>query len=136
MAFNGRSYAVEDTHDVATVSRDETDLVLHTAELLRAAGLEVPVVSVGSKALPKEIMSRLTVGYGTVLGYPGLVIERVSEEASVMVWRTPHHVDPPRFGDQVQIVSNHCCSATYLFSDFLLIDGGEVERLPVGARTR
>jgi len=198
MAFNGRSYAVEDTRDVARVSRAETELVLHTADLLRSAGLDVPAVSVGStpsaatvaaipgiteirpgtyifndatqvalgaatiadcaqticatvmsvpadgrivvdagsKALPKEVMSRLTVGYGTVLGYPGLVVERVSEEASVMVWSTPDHVDPPRLGDQVQIVSNHCCSATYLYSHFLLVDGGDVERLPVNARTR
>ncbi|UWP80301.1 alanine racemase [Dactylosporangium fulvum] len=198
MAFNGRSYTVEDARDVARVSRAETELVLLTAEMLRTAGLEVPVVSVGStpsaatvaaipgiteirpgtyifndatqvalgaatladcaqticatvmsapadgrividagsKALPKEIMNRLTVGYGTVLGYPGLVIERVTEEASVLVWSTPDHVEPPRLGDQIQIVSNHCCPATYLYSHFLLIDGGDVERLPVNARTR
>ncbi|MFJ8206940.1 alanine racemase [Micromonospora chalcea] len=198
MAFNGRSYAVEDARDVATVSRAETELVLHTTELLRRAGREVPVVSIGStpsaatvaaipgiteirpgtyifndatqvalgaatladcaqtvcatvmsapadgrividagsKALPKEVMSPLTVGYGIALGYPGLVVERVSEEASVLVWSSPDHADPPRVGDQIQIVSNHCCSATYLFSHFLLISGGDVERLPVRARTR
>lgn len=94
------------------------------------------VIDAGSKALPKETMSQLTTGFGTVLGYPGLVIDRVSEEASVLTWAVPDHIDPPKVGDQLQVVSNHCCSATYLFSHFWLIGDGVFDRLPVNARTR
>jgi D-serine deaminase-like pyridoxal phosphate-dependent protein len=94
------------------------------------------VIDAGSKALPKETMSRLTTGFGIVLDYPGLVIERVSEEASVLTWADRDHIDPPKVGDQLQVVSNHCCSATYLFSHFWLIGDGTVDRLPIHARMR
>ncbi|HEY1489020.1 MAG TPA: alanine racemase [Micromonosporaceae bacterium] len=97
------------------------------------------VVDAGSKALPKETMSRLTNGYGSVLGHPDLVIERVSEEASVLTWSPATGVDPadrPGVGDQLQLISNHCCSATYLFSHFWLVGAGLLDRLPIGARTR
>lgn len=94
------------------------------------------VIDAGSKSLPKETMCRFTAGFGVVLGYPGLVIERVSEEASVLTWSVSDHVDPPKVGDQLQVISNHCCSATYLFSHFWLIGDGVFERLRVNARTR
>jgi D-serine deaminase-like pyridoxal phosphate-dependent protein len=94
------------------------------------------VIDAGSKALPKETMSRLTTGFGIVLEYPGLVIERVSEEASVLTWADRDHLDPPKVGDQLQVVSNHCCSATYLFSHFWLVGDGIFDRLPIHARIR
>ena len=198
MTFGGNAYLVSDVRDVPVVSRVEAEQTVETADLIRAAGVDVPEVSVGStpsaaaavavrgvtelrvgtyifndatqvslgsatledcaqticvtvmstsadgrividagsKALPKETMSKFTTGYGTVLEYPGLVIARVSEEASVLTWAVPDHVDPPAVGDQLQVVSNHCCSATYLFSHFWLIGDGVSDRLPVNARTR
>jgi D-serine deaminase-like pyridoxal phosphate-dependent protein len=198
MTFGGSAYLVSDVRDVPVVSRVEAEQTVETADLIRAAGVDVPEVSVGStpsaaaavavrgvtelrvgtyifndatqvslgsarledcaqticatvmstspdgrividagsKALPKETMSKFTTGYGTVLEYPGLVIGRVSEEASVLTWAGSDHVDPPAVGDQLQVVSNHCCSATYLFSHFWLIGDGVSDRLPVNARTR
>jgi D-serine deaminase-like pyridoxal phosphate-dependent protein len=94
------------------------------------------VVDAGSKALPKEQLCELTTGFGIVLGYPGLLIERVSEEAGVMTWAVADHMDPPRVGDKLQIVSNHSCSATHLFSHFWLIGEDVFDRLPIGARIR
>lgn len=96
------------------------------------------VVDAGSKALPKETMTQLTTGFGIVLGYPDLCVDRISEEASVLTWRDGDHGDGPRpaVGDQLQILSNHCCSATYLYSHFWLIGDGVHDRVPIGARTR
>ena len=131
------------------IFNDATQVSLGSAELSECAQticttvMSTPdgrvVVDAGSKALPKETMSRLTNGFGTVLGHPDLVVERVSEEASVLTWSLAsgtEHGDLPTVGDQLQIVSNHCCSATYLFSHFWLVGDGDVERVPIGTRTR
>jgi D-serine deaminase-like pyridoxal phosphate-dependent protein len=129
------------------IFNDATQVALGAAELADCAQticttvMSTPadgriVIDAGSKALPKESMSRLTTGFGIVLEYPGLVIERVSEEASVLTWAGRDHVDPPKVGEQLQVVSNHCCSATYLFSHFWLIGDGTFDRLAIHARTR
>jgi D-serine deaminase-like pyridoxal phosphate-dependent protein len=129
------------------IFNDATQVALGSAELAECAQticttvMSTPadgriVIDAGSKALPKETMSRLTTGFGIVLNYPGLVVDRVSEEASVLTWAVPEHADPPAVGDQLQLVSNHCCSATYLFSHFWLIGDSVFDRLPINTRTR
>lgn len=129
------------------IFHDGTQVALGAAELedcaqtILATVMSTPtdgriVIDAGSKAIPKETMTGLTTGFGIVLGYPGLVVERISEEASVLTWAVEDHVDPPVVGEQLQIVSNHCCSATYLFSHFWLLDDGKLNRQEIGARSR
>lgn len=131
------TYIFNDATQVALGAADWSDCaqVVCTTVMSSPGGNRI-VVDAGSKALPKEMMSSLTTGYGVVLGYPWLTVERVSEEASVLTWSPHESGDVPKVGDQLQIVSNHCCSATYLFSHFWLVESGELRRLAIGARTR
>jgi len=77
-------------------------------------------------------------GYGTVLreGQPDhtLLIERLSEEhATVKVTTGSTTLEP---GDLVRIVPNHSCVVSNLVDQAWLVDGDDVEPLPIAARGR
>lgn len=80
------------------------------------------VVDAGSKALPMEDPSGRARGWGTVIGHPGLIVERLFEEHAVIFGHT--HI---RVGDRVRIIPNHACTATNLHSHAIFVDGASVE---------
>ncbi|HUQ78010.1 MAG TPA: alanine racemase [Patescibacteria group bacterium] len=92
------------------------------------------VVDAGAKALTKDRADFLA-GFGAVVGYPDLVIERVNDYHGIVA--APSGADRPRLGNVVAIVPNHVCPVIDLVDAIVAIapDGSIVE-WPVDARGR
>jgi D-serine deaminase-like pyridoxal phosphate-dependent protein len=92
------------------------------------------VVDAGSKVLASD---GLHVGgtpdtFGSVMGHPGHVVERVTEELGML--SIPPE-SPLKVGDRVAIVPNHICTAVNLADEVLVSEGGRiVDRWRVEAR--
>ena len=92
------------------------------------------VVDAGAKALTKDRPDWL-VGYGAIVGYPDLVVERLSDYHGVV--GVPSGADRPALGDVVPIVPNHVCPVVDLGDGFTVLAGdGSIEDWPVDARGR
>ena len=91
------------------------------------------VLDAGAKALTKDRADWLT-GYGAIVGFPDLVIERVNDYHGIV--SAPAGVDRPRLGEIVAIVPNHVCPVVDLFDTFVTVKGSVVGRWPVDARGR
>jgi D-serine deaminase-like pyridoxal phosphate-dependent protein len=92
------------------------------------------VLDAGAKALTKDRAEWLT-GYGAIVGFPALVIERVHDYHGVV--SAPTGVDRPRLGEVVAIVPNHVCPVVDLFDTFVAVRAGTIEGVwPVDARGR
>ncbi|HEX5824492.1 MAG TPA: alanine racemase, partial [Candidatus Limnocylindrales bacterium] len=92
------------------------------------------VVDAGAKALTKDRAEWLT-GYGAVVGYPELVIDRLADYHGVVV--APPDARRPDLGEVVAIVPNHICPVIDLVDTFVAVAReGRVEAWPVDARGR
>jgi D-serine deaminase-like pyridoxal phosphate-dependent protein len=92
------------------------------------------VLDAGAKALTKDRPEWLD-GYGAIVGFPELVIERLHDYHGVA--SAPAGVDRPRLGEVVAIVPNHVCPVVDLFDTFMTVkDGSVIGRWPVDARGR
>jgi len=92
------------------------------------------VLDAGAKALTKDLAGWLT-GYGAIVGYPELVIERVNDYHGVVV--VPPGVDRPRLGQVVAIIPNHVCPVVDLVDSVVAVAAdGTTEEWPVDARGR
>jgi D-serine deaminase-like pyridoxal phosphate-dependent protein len=92
------------------------------------------VLDAGAKALTKDRADWLS-GFGAIIGFPDLVIERVNDYHGVV--STPTGVDRPELGNVVAIVPNHVCPVVDLFDSFVAVRAGAIEgRWPVDARGR
>jgi D-serine deaminase-like pyridoxal phosphate-dependent protein len=90
----------------------------------------------GSKTLTNDGARGFTPapGYGIVIDHPNLLIERLSEEhATVKVEDGRTTLEP---GDRVRIIPNHSCVVSNLVDQAWLVDGDNVEALPIAARGR
>jgi D-serine deaminase-like pyridoxal phosphate-dependent protein len=92
------------------------------------------VIDAGAKSLTKDRPDWVE-GFGAIVGYPDLVIERLSDYHGVV--SAPASAARPELGDIVAVIPNHVCPVVDLFDGFLVVgpDGG-VERWPVDARGR
>jgi D-serine deaminase-like pyridoxal phosphate-dependent protein len=92
------------------------------------------VLDAGAKALTKDRADWLA-GYGAMVGYPELVIERVNDYHGVAT--VPRAAARPGIGDVVAIIPNHVCPVIDLVDAVVVVhsDGG-VEEWPVDARGR
>jgi D-serine deaminase-like pyridoxal phosphate-dependent protein len=92
------------------------------------------VLDAGAKALTKDRAEWLT-GFGAIVGYPDLVIERVNDYHGVVA--ASAGVARPRLGDVVAIVPNHICPVVDLVDSLVaLAADGSVADWPVDARGR
>jgi D-serine deaminase-like pyridoxal phosphate-dependent protein len=92
------------------------------------------VIDAGAKALTKDRADWLT-GYGAIVGYPELVIERVNDYHGVV--SAPPGVDRPALGDVVAVIPNHICPVIDLVDSVVAFAGdGSVAEWPVDARGR
>jgi D-serine deaminase-like pyridoxal phosphate-dependent protein len=92
------------------------------------------VLDAGAKTLTKDLADWLT-GYGSIVGYPELVIERVNDYHGVVA--APPGVDRPRLGQVVAIIPNHICPVVDLVDSVVAVAAdGTVEDWPVDARGR
>ncbi|MBM7619867.1 D-serine deaminase-like pyridoxal phosphate-dependent protein [Bacillus tianshenii] len=62
-------------------------------------------------------------GYGYILGHPGLIIERLSEEHGVVVFEEKPTL---KLNDKVRIIPNHACTVVNQFDEYTLVDGERV----------
>jgi D-serine deaminase-like pyridoxal phosphate-dependent protein len=69
-------------------------------------------------------------GFGHVVGYPGAILERLTEEHGML--RVNEDLDLG-VGDTVRIIPNHVCSTVNLHNEIYLVDGG-TQRIEVSAR--
>jgi D-serine deaminase-like pyridoxal phosphate-dependent protein len=92
------------------------------------------VVDAGAKALTKDRAGWLE-GYGAVVGYPDITIDRVNDYHGVVL--APPGVPRPNLGEVVAIVPNHICPVIDLVDAFVALSvDGTTEVWPVDARGR
>lgn len=92
------------------------------------------VLDAGAKTLTKDRADWLA-GFGAIVGYPDLVIERVNDYHGVVA--APPGVDRPGLGDVVAIIPNHVCPVIDLIDRFVAVAAdGTTEEWPVDARGR
>jgi D-serine deaminase-like pyridoxal phosphate-dependent protein len=92
------------------------------------------VLDAGAKTLTKDLPGWLT-GYGAIVGYPELVIERVNDYHGIVA--APPGVDRPRLGQVVAIIPNHICPVVDLVDSVVAVaTDGTIEDWPVDARGR
>jgi D-serine deaminase-like pyridoxal phosphate-dependent protein len=92
------------------------------------------VLDAGAKTLTKDLADWLT-GYGAIVGYPELVIERVNDYHGVVA--APPGVDRPRLGQVVAVIPNHICPVVDLVDRVVAVGAdGTIEDWPVDARGR
>ena len=92
------------------------------------------VVDAGSKVLSSDTLhfGGAADTYGSVMGHPGQVVERVTEELGML---SVPSASTLKVGDRVAIVPNHICPVMNLADDVLVSEGGRiVDRWPVDAR--
>ncbi len=99
------------------------------------------VLDAGSKTLGLDRGAHGTSvvqGFGRILGWPGLRLERLSEEHGVAITAPDTAGSPlPRLGDTVEIIPNHACVVANLARALAVIEGDRVtDRWPVAASGR
>ncbi len=71
-------------------------------------------------------------GFGHVVGYPGVVLERLTEEHGMLALGEDSDLE---VGDTLEIIPNHICSTVNLHDEVYLVDeAGAVEEMRVAAR--
>jgi len=92
------------------------------------------VIDAGAKALTKD-RADWVAGYGAVVGYPDLEIDRLNDYHGVVL--APRGADRPSLGQVVTVIPNHICPVVDLFDTFVALRGnGPAEVWPVDARGR
>jgi len=92
------------------------------------------VLDAGAKMLTKDRAEWLT-GFGAIVGYPDLVIERVNDYHGVVA--APAGIDRPRLGEVVAVIPNHVCPVIDLVDRVVAVRAdGTAEEWPVDARGR
>ncbi len=92
------------------------------------------VLDAGAKMLTKDRADWLA-GFGAIVGYPHLVIERVNDYHGVVP--VPPGVDRPALGEIVAVIPNHVCPVIDLVDAVVAVRvDGTVEEWPVDARGR
>jgi D-serine deaminase-like pyridoxal phosphate-dependent protein len=97
---------------------------------------DLAIIDGGSKTFatdvqPKTAPLNLT-GFGHVVGHPGAVLERVTEEHGML---SVDEDSDLRVGDTVEIIPNHVCSTVNLHDEvYVLAADGSTEKVPVAAR--
>ncbi|WP_368498155.1 alanine racemase [Herbiconiux sp. A18JL235] len=129
------NYVYNDATQVALGSVSESECALFVVGTV--TGRPAPgraLIDAGSKAIPKEIMSSLTTGFGIVVGHPELVITRLYEEVGV-IEGPASAIDALGVGERVAVIPNHSCSASVLYPEFVLVaQDGTTRAVAIDAR--
>jgi D-serine deaminase-like pyridoxal phosphate-dependent protein len=97
---------------------------------------DLAVIDGGSKTFATDVQPGgkplNLVGFGEVVGHPGAILERLTEEHGMISVRGESGI---RVGDTLRIIPNHVCSTVNLH-DALYLTGedGTMEEVPVAAR--
>jgi D-serine deaminase-like pyridoxal phosphate-dependent protein len=92
------------------------------------------VIDAGAKVLTKDRAEWLT-GYGAIVGFPELVIDRVNDYHGVVL--APAGVARPPLGTVVAVIPNHICPVVDLVDTFVAVaSDGSAAVWPLDARGR
>jgi D-serine deaminase-like pyridoxal phosphate-dependent protein len=128
------TYVYGDRQQVALGAIPADGCAVAVAATVVSVHAERLVVDAGAKMLTKDRADWLT-GFGAVIGYPDLVIERVNDYHGVIA--APPGVERPRLGEVVAIVPNHVCPVIDLVDRVIAVAAdGSTEEWPVDARGR
>lgn len=135
--FRAGNYVYFDRTQVALGAASEDDCALTVlATVVSKPAPDRIILDSGSKTLTSDGARGFTPtpGYGSVVGHSNLLIERLSEEhATVKVVDASTPLEP---GDRVRIVPNHSCPVSNLTDRAWIVDGEQVEPMPIAARGR
>lgn len=127
------TYVYGDAGQVALGSHPEADCALVVvATVVSAPAPDRCVLDCGSKSISADRIVPSLDGYGLVLGHPGLVVARLSEEHTVVTARERTGL---QVGDRVAVLPAHACTTVNLHPYLLVFD--ETDRVrwePVDAR--
>ena len=128
------TYVYGDRQQWALESIPPAGCALAVAATVVSAHEERIVLDAGAKALTKDRAEWLT-GYGAIVGYPELIIERVNDYHGIVT--APSHRVRPTLGEVVAIVPNHVCPVVDLVDELTAVAAdGTVATWPVDARGR
>ena len=97
---------------------------------------DLAIVDGGSKTFATDVQPKVgplnLTGFGYVVGHPGAVLERVTEEHGML---SVDEDSDLRVGDTVEIIPNHVCSTVNLHDEvYVLAADGSAEKMRVAAR--
>lgn len=126
-------YPVNDLGQIAlgTATLDTTAIRVHATVVSRGAA-DRGCIDAGSKALGADLLPASALrarypGYGLLVGHPGWVIDRLSEEHGWLRWTGRGEPAPLPVGTRVEIVPNHACVVfSALRRASVVADGGVV----------
>jgi D-serine deaminase-like pyridoxal phosphate-dependent protein len=129
------TYVFGDRQQAALAGEPFDEAALMVASTVVSAGSgDGFVIDAGAKVLAKDVSPFLS-GHGSILGYPGAVIDRVNDHHGV-VSLTDGGPRPP-VGSVVWVMPNHVCPVVNLVDEMVVASGGRVvDRWPVDARGR
>jgi len=127
------AYVYADAQQVALGSATlESCALAVVATVVSTPAADRAVVDAGSKALSADKSVAWLPGYGSVVGRPDLVLDRMSEEHGVLV--APGGATRLRIGDRLAIVPVHCCTTVNLHPAVLMVEATRAWWDPVAAR--
>ncbi|MDQ2662117.1 MAG: alanine racemase [Actinomycetota bacterium] len=125
-------YAVNDLGQVAlgTASLGSTAIRVH-ATVVSRGGADRGCIDAGSKALGADLLPASALreqypGYGLLVGHPGWVIDKLSEEHGWLRWIGGGEPSPLPVGTRVEIVPNHACVVFSALRRASVVQGGAV----------
>jgi D-serine deaminase-like pyridoxal phosphate-dependent protein len=131
------TYVFNDLSQILQGAATETDIAAFViATVVGRPEATRAVIDAGSKVLSSDrlIVSNPDPTFGSVAGYPGACVTRLSEEHGLV--ELPPNTDM-RVGDRIAIVPNHICPVINLTDSVSVIaDGVFAERWLVAARGR
>ena len=97
---------------------------------------DLAIIDGGSKTFATDVQPKAAPlnlsGFGHVVGHPGAVLERVTEEHGML---SVDEDSDLRVGDTVEIIPNHVCSTVNLHDEvYVLATDGSTKKVPVAAR--
>ncbi|OUN01715.1 MAG: hypothetical protein BAA04_12725 [Firmicutes bacterium ZCTH02-B6] len=130
------TYVFNDRNTMDRWAAGEADCALTVlATVVSRPAPDRAVIDAGSKVFSSDPSVRGDGTFGHVVGWPGVRLQRLSEEHGVLVFDPDHNGVQLRVGDRLHIIPNHVCPAVNL-SDVLYgyRDGRVVREIPVMAR--
>ncbi|MGE5612256.1 MAG: alanine racemase [Bacillota bacterium] len=96
------------------------------------------VLDAGSKTLSSDPAHTPESGFGRIVGYPHLKIEKLYEEHGTIRIMDPPGTRPvPAIGEVLAVIPNHVCPVVNLADELIVTDHGEiVAKWPVAGRGR